>query len=126
MTFTVTMEEIFLLLLGIFVLGIGCYLLVVLKNANHLIVDATKTLTENQEKINNLLTHLEALSGNAADVSGELKRQFDDNKVIVRSIFQTGADSILLINDATSRVRTVVSNFNEILKLVNRLFKKIT
>ncbi|GAB6193908.1 hypothetical protein [Desulfocastanea catecholica] len=125
MTFTVTVEGIILLLLQVLGLIVGGYLLVVLKNANQLILNVNKTLTANQEKLDKLLLNLEELSGNTAHVSGELKNQFETNKVIISSIFQTGADSMFLINDATSRIRTLVSNFNEIVRLVNGIIKKV-
>ena len=125
MTFTVTVEGILLLLLQVLGLVVGGYLLVVLKNANQLILNVNKTLTANQEKIDKLLLNLEELSGNTAHVSGELKNQFETNKVIISSIFQTGADSMFLISDTTSRIRTLVSNFNEIIRLVNRFIKKV-
>jgi hypothetical protein len=124
MTFTVTIEGIFLLLLGLVGLAVGSYLLVVLKNVNHLILDFNKTLTKNEEKIDKLLIHLEELSENSAYFSGELKKQFDNNKLIVGSIFQTGAESMFLLKDATGKIRSLVANFNEIIKLVNRFFKK--
>jgi uncharacterized protein YoxC len=124
MTLTVTTEGIVLMLLALLGLAIGIYLLVVLKNANQLITEVNKTLTGNQQKIENLLLHLEELSGNAALLSEELKKQLENNKVIVSSIFQTGADSMLLISDATSRIRTLVANFNQIISLVNRFIKK--
>jgi hypothetical protein len=124
MTFTVTIEGILLLLLGIVGLAVGCYLLVVLKNVNHLILDFNKTLIKNEDKIDKLLIHLEELSGNSAYFSGELKKQFDNNKMIVGSIFQTGAESMFLLKDASGKFRSLVANFNEIIKLVNRFFKK--
>ena len=124
MTFTVTIEGIFLLLLGLVGLAVGSYLLVVLKNVNHLILDFNKTFAKNEEKIDKLLLHLEELSGNSAYFSGELKKQFDNNKLIVGSIFQSGAESMFLLKDATGKIRTLVSNFNEIIKLANRFFKK--
>jgi uncharacterized protein YoxC len=124
MTLTVTTEGIVLMLLALLGLAIGIYLLVVLKNANQLITEVNKTLTGNQQKIENLLLHLEELSGNAALLSEELKKQLESNKVIVSSIFQTGADSMLLLSDATSRIRTLVANFNQIISLVNRFIKK--
>jgi uncharacterized protein YoxC len=124
MTLTVTTEGIVLMLLALLGLAIGIYLLVVLKNANQLITEVNKTLTGNQQKIENLLLHLEELSGNAALLSEELKKQLESNKVIVSSIFQTGADSMLLLSDATSRIRTLVANFNQIISLVNHFIKK--
>jgi uncharacterized protein YoxC len=125
MTLTVTLEGIVLLLVAIVVTAVGIYLLVVLKNTNQLIGNVNKTLTENQEKIDKLLTHFEELSGNAAHFSGALRKQFEKNEVIVSSIFQTGADSMLLLNDATHRIRTLVSNVNEIIKVANRFLKKM-
>ncbi len=125
MTFTVTIEGLFLLLLEILGLVVGGYLLVVLKNANRLIVEINKTLTKNQEKIDNLLDHVEELTGTSAHLSGELKKQFDNNKVLVNSIFQTGADSMLLMNDATSRIRSIISNINQTIRSVNRVIKKV-
>ncbi|MBM9604925.1 hypothetical protein [Desulfopila inferna] len=124
MTLTVTVEGIMLLLLGIIGLAVGIYLLVVLKNANNLILNVNKTLAENQEKIDQLLAHLEEISGNTALFSGQLKRQFEKNELVVSSIFQTGADSLLLVNDATSRIRTLVGNVNEIIKVLSRFLKK--
>jgi len=97
----------------------------VLKNANQLILNANKTLEGNQANIDQLLAHLEQLSGNTAHFSSELKRQFEKNEVIVSSMLKTGADSMLLINDATSRIRTLVANFNDIVKLVNTLMRKV-
>ena len=124
MTLTVTVEGIMLLLLGIIGLAVGIYLLVVLKNANNLILNVNKTLAENQEKIDQLLAHLEEISGNTALFSGQLKKQFEKNELVVSSIFQTGADSLLLVNDATSRIRTLVGNVNEIIKVLSRFLKK--
>ena len=125
MTFTVTIEGLFLLLIEILGLVVGSYLLVVLKNANQLIVEVNKTFTKNQEKIDKLLLNIEELSGDTAHLSGELRKQFDNNKEILRTIFQSGADSMLLMNDATGRIRSVVANVNEIVKVVNRFIKKV-
>ena len=124
MTLTVTIEGIVLMLLALLGLAIGIYLLVVLKNANQLITEVNKTLTVNQQKIENLLLHLEELSENAALLSEGLKKQIENNKVLVSSIFQTGVDSMLLLSDTTSRIKTLVSNFNQIIDLVNRFIKK--
>jgi uncharacterized protein YoxC len=124
MTFTVTIEGIVLMLLALLGLAIGIYLLVILKNANKLITEVNKTLTVNQQKIENLLLHLEELSENAALLSEGLKKQIENNKVLVSSIFQTGADSMLLLSDTTSRIKTLVSNFNQIIGLVNRFIRK--
>jgi uncharacterized protein YoxC len=124
MTLTVTTEGIVLMLLALLGLAIGIYLLVVLKNANQLITEVNKTLTGNQQKIENLLLHLELLTGNAALLSEEMKKQLESNKVIVSSSFQTGADSMLLLSDATSRIRTLIANFNQIINMVNRFIKK--
>jgi uncharacterized protein YoxC len=124
MTLTVTIEGIVLMLLALLGLAIGIYLLVVLKNANQLITEVNKTLTVNQQKIENLLLHLEELSENAALLSEGLKKQIENNKVLVSSIFQTGVDSMLLLSDTTSRIKTLVSNFNQIIGLVNRFIKK--
>jgi uncharacterized protein YoxC len=124
MTLTVTTEGIVLMLLALLGLAIGIYLLVVLKNANQLITEVNKTLTVNQQKIENLLLHLEELSENAALLSEGLKKQIENNKVLVSSIFQTGVDSMLLLSDTTSRIKTLVSNFNQIIGLVNRFIKK--
>lgn len=124
MTLTVTIEGIMLLLLGLIGLAVGIYLLVVLKNANNLILNVNKTLAENQVKIDQLLAHLEEVSGNTAHFSGQLKKQFEKNELVVSSIFQTGADSLLLVNDATSRIRTLVGNVNEIIKVLGRFLKK--
>lgn len=124
MTLTVTTEGIVLMLLALIGLAIGIYLLIVLKNANQLITEVNKTLTGNQQKIENLLLHLELLTGNAALLSEEMKKQIESNKVIVSSIFQTGADSMLLLSDATSRIRNLVANFNQIMSTINRFIKK--
>lgn len=112
------------MLLALIGLAIGIYLLIVLKNANQLITEVNKTLTGNQQKIENLLLHLELLTGNAALLSEEMKKQIESNKVIVSSIFQTGADSMLLLSDATSRIRNLVANFNQIMSTINRFIKK--
>ena len=125
MTFNITIEQLFLLVVEIIGLVVGCYLLVVLKNANQLIVEVNKTLTKNQEKFDKVLLHIEELSGNTAHLSGELKNQFDNNKVLLSSIFQTGTDSMLLMNDATSRIGSVIANLNDIIKVVNRVIKKV-
>ncbi|MGB3224376.1 MAG: hypothetical protein WBB23_16365 [Desulforhopalus sp.] len=124
MTLTVTTEGIVLMLLALLGLAIGIYLLVILKKANQFLTEVNKTLAGNQQKIENLLLNLEVLSGNAALLSEELKKQIESNKVIVSSIFQTGADSMLLLSDATSRIRTLVANFNQIISTVNRFIKK--
>lgn len=124
MTLTVTTEGIVLMLLALIGLAIGIYLLIVLKNANQLITEVNKTLTGNQQKIENLLLNLELLTGNAALLSEEMKKQLESNKVIVSSIFQTGADSMLLLSDATSRIRNLVANFNQIMSTINRFIKK--
>jgi predicted PurR-regulated permease PerM len=124
MTLTVTIEGIVLLLLGVIGLVVGIYLLVVLKNANNLVNSVSETLAENQEKIDRLITHLEEVSGNTAHFSGQLKRQFEKNELVVSSIFQTGADSLLLVNDAAGRIRTLVGNVNEIIKILSRFLKK--
>lgn len=124
MTLTVTPEGIVLILLALLGLAIGIYLLVVLKNANQLITEVNKTLIGNQQKIENLLLHLELLTANAAQLSEEMKKQLESNKMVVSSIFQTGADSMLLLSDATSRIRTLVANFNQIISTVNRFIKK--
>lgn len=124
MTLTVTIEGIVLLLLGVIGLVVGISLLVVLKNANNLVNSVSETLAENQEKIDRLITHLEEVSGNTAHFSGQLKRQFEKNELVVSSIFQTGADSLLLVNDAAGRIRTLVGNVNEIIKILNRFLKK--
>ena len=125
MTFTVTIEGLVVLLLEILGLVVGCYLMVVLKNANRLIKDVNKTLTKNQEKIDGLLHHVEELTGTSAHLSGELRKHFDGNKALVNSIFQTGANSMLLMNDATSRIESIISNINQIVRNVNRFIKKI-
>lgn len=125
MTFTLTLEGILLMVLGVLGLAIGIYLLVVLKNANTLIQNANKTLADNQKNIDQLLGHLEELSGNTAHFSGELKRQFEKNELLVSSMLKTGADSMLLINDVTGKVRSLVANFNDIVALANSLIKKI-
>ena len=124
MTFTMTVEGIFLLLLAALGLAVGSYLLVLLKNANRLILDVNKTLTKNEEKIDHLLIHLEELGGNTVYFSGELKKQFDSNKMLVGSIFQSGMDSILLLKDTSGRIRTLISNFSQILNVANRFFAK--
>ncbi len=124
MTFTLTLEGIFLIVLGLLGLAIGIYLLVVLKNANRLIQNANKALEDNKTNIDHLLNHLEELSGNTAHFSGEVKKQFEKNEVLVSSMLKTGADSMLLVNDATSRIRTLVANFNDIVTLANNLIKK--
>ncbi len=124
MTFTVTVQGVFLLLLALLGLAVGSYLLVLLKNANHLILDVNKSLSRNEAKIDQLLVHLEELGGNTVYFSGELKKQFDDNKVLVGSIFRSGVDSVLLMKDASVRIRTLIANFNEIIGVVNRYFKK--
>jgi predicted PurR-regulated permease PerM len=124
MTLTVTIEGIVLLLLGVIGLVVGISLLVVLKNANNLVNSVSETLAENQEKIDRLITHLEEVSGNTAHFSGQLKRQFEKNELVVSSIFQTGADSLLLVNDAAGRIRTLVGNVNEIIKILSRFLKK--
>ena len=124
MTLTVTIEGIVLLLLGVIGLVVGIYLLVVLKNANNLVNSVSETLAENQEKIDRLITHLEEMSGNTAHFSGQLKRQFEKNELVVSSIFQTGADSLLLVNDAAGRIRTLVANVNEIINILNRFLRK--
>ena len=113
-----------LLLLGLIGLAVGIYLLVVLRNTNNLILSVNETLAENQEKIDRLIGHLEEVSGNTAHFSGQLKKQLDKNELVVSSIFQTGADSLLLVNDAASRIRTLVGNINEIIKVLNRFLKK--
>lgn len=125
MTFTLTLEGILMVVLGVLGLAVGIYLLMVLKNANQLIQNANKTLEDNQKNIDQLLNHLEELSGNTAHFSGELKKQFEKNELIVSSMLKTGADSLLLINDATGRIRTLVASFNDIVKLANNLIKKI-
>lgn len=125
MTFTLTLEDIFLVILGVLGLVIGIYLLVVLKNANTLIQNANKTLEGNQKNIDQLLGHLEELSGNTAHFSGELKKQFEKNELLVSSMLKTGTDSMLLINDATGKIHSLVANFNDIVTLVNNLMKKI-
>ncbi|HKJ64057.1 MAG TPA: hypothetical protein VJ969_01550 [Desulfopila sp.] len=124
MTFTLTLEGIFLIVLGLLGLAIGIYLLVVLKNANRLIQNANKALEDNKTNIDHVLDHLEELSGNTAHFSGEVKKQFEKNEVLVSSMLKTGADSMLLVNDATSRIRTLVANFNDIVTLANNLIKK--
>ncbi len=113
------------MLIEILGLVVGSYLLVVLKNANQLIVEVNKTFTKNQDKIDKLLLYIEELSGDTAHLSGELRKQFDNNKVIIRTIFQTGADSMLLMNDATGRIRSVIANINEIVKVVNRFVNRV-
>ncbi len=124
MTFTVTIQGIFLLLLAVLGLAVGSYLLLLLKNANRLILEVNKSLSRNDANIDKLLIHLEELSGNTVYFSGELKKQFDSNKMLVGTIFQSGVDSVLLMKDASDRIRTLIANFNEILSVVNRFFKK--
>ena len=125
MTFTVTIEGVILVLLGIIAVAVGIYLLVVLKNANLFYLNINKTLTENQTKIDQILAHLEELSGNTALVSGQLTKQFQKNELIVSSLLQNGADSMLMINDATSKIRTLIATANDIVKLAHRFLKKL-
>ena len=124
MTFTVTIEGVILVVLGILALVVGIYLLVVLRNVNHLVLNVNKTLSENLIKIEQLLVHLEKLSGNTAHISGKLTKQFQKNEIVVSSLLQNGADSILMISDATDKIRTLIANANDIIKLAHRFLKK--
>jgi len=123
MTFTITLVEIVYLLLFILGLAVGIYLLIVLKNANQLIGNANRAITENRKNIDGLLAHLEELSGNAAVFSCELKTQFERNERMVNAIIRTGADSMMAISDTTDRIRTLAASFTEIIEAVKRLFK---
>lgn len=123
MAFTITLAEIGYILLFILAAVLGIYLLVVLKNANQLIVNANKTITENRKNIDELLAHLEELSCNAAAFSCELKKQFERNERMVNAIIRTSADSMVAISDTTDRIRTLTTSFTEIIEAVKRLFK---
>lgn len=123
MAFTITLAEIGYILLFILAAALGIYLLIVLKNANQLISNANKTLTENRKNIDELLAHLEKLSSNAAVFSCELKDQFERNERMVSSIIRTGADSMVAISDTTERIRTLTASFTEIIEALKRLFK---
>ena len=112
------------MLLAVLGLAIGSYLLIVLKNANRLIVDVNETLTKNDEKIDRLLTHLEELGDNTVYFSAELKKQFENNKMLVGSVFRSGVDSVLLLKDTPGRIKKLISNLNEVINLVTRFFKK--
>lgn len=125
MTFTVTLEGILLVVLGILALIVGIYLLIVLKNANKLLQNANRALEDNQTNIDRMLDHLEEISGNTAHFSGELKKQFEKNELLVSSMIKTGADSMLMINDATGRIRAIIDNFSDIANVVSSVFKKM-
>jgi predicted PurR-regulated permease PerM len=123
MTITFTLDQIMLLL---FLLGaaVGIYLLIVLKNANRLINNADKTISQNEENIAKLLLHLEELSKNTAGFSRELKEQFVKYETAAGSIIRNGADSMLMISQTTDSIRSLTTNFNEMIKIIVHLFKK--
>jgi len=124
MTITFTLEQIMLLLLFLLGAAVGIYLLIVLKNANRLIVNADKTISQNQENIAKLLLHLEELSKNTAGFSRELKEQFVKYETAAGSIIRSGADSMLMISQTTDSIRSLTTNFNEMIKIIVHLFKK--
>lgn len=123
MTFTITLQEILVLLLTLGGLGVMIYLLILLKNTNQFITTASRTLESNEKRIEDSLKHLEELSGNSALFSRELKKQYENNEPLVRTIMQNGADSMLLVSDTTNRIRTLIASLNEIVCLVGRLAK---
>jgi uncharacterized membrane-anchored protein YhcB (DUF1043 family) len=124
MTFTVDGYVLLWLALGLLALAIGIYLLVVLKNANRLITNINKTVVNNQEQLDQLLHHLGKVSGNTAQLSDSLMKQYRDNELLVNTMIRTGAESAVLINDTTSKVKSLVQSFNDIVYSVNRLIKK--
>jgi uncharacterized protein YoxC len=123
MTFTITLQEIVLTLLFMLGTAIGIYLIVVLKNANQLIINTNKTLIDNRRNIDRLLMHLEEFSNNTTFLTHELKKQFEKNENIVKSIF-SGADSMLAISDTTDHLRILAASFTEMIEAVKRFFKK--
>jgi uncharacterized protein YoxC len=123
MTFTITLQEIILILLFMLGTAIGIYLIVVLKNANQLIINTNKTLSDNRQNIDRLLMHLEEFSNNTTLLTQELKKQFEKNEKAVKSII-TGADSMLAISDTTDHLRILAASFTEIIEAVKRFFKK--
>ncbi len=124
MTFTVDGYVLLWLALGLLALAIGIYLLVVLKNANRLITNINKTVVDNQEQLDQLLHHLGKVSGNTAQLSDSLMKQYRDNELLVNTMIRTGAESAMLLNDTTSKVKSLVQSFNDIVYSVNRLIRK--
>lgn len=123
MSFTITLQEVLVLVLAVVGIVVAVYLLLFIKNTNRLITNANETLAANQERLGEIITHIEEVSGDSAYLSGELRKQFEENEFIVRSVMQTGADSMGLINDTTSRIRTLISNVNDIVGMVNKIIK---
>jgi uncharacterized protein YoxC len=123
MTFTITLQEIILIFLFMLATVIGIYLIIVLKNANQLIINTNKTLSDNRRNIDRLLMHLEEFSSNTTLLAEELKKQFEKNEKAVKSII-TGADSILAISDTTEHLRILATSFTEMIEAFKRFFKK--
>ena len=123
MTFTITLQGVLLALLVVLGIGVAIYLLILITNANRLISNTNATLEGNQRRLEEILSHLEEVSGNTAYFSNELRRQYEKNERIVGSLMQTGAESMVLLNDTTARIRALIANANDIVGLVHKIVK---
>ena len=116
MTITFTLKEMIVFLLCILGGGVGVYLVIVLRNANKLIVNANKAIIRNEENITKLLYHLEEVSGNTAAFSEVLKKQFVNYETAINSLIRSGAESLLVISDTTDHIRNLTANFNAMIR----------
>lgn len=124
MTFTITLQTIVWLLLVIIAFVVAIYLILFLKNATQLTADANKALQDNEQRLNDILMHLEEVTGSTAHFSKEMKKQYEKNEPVFQSIMQNSAESMVLIGDTTNRVRTLIANLNDIVGLINKLVKR--
>lgn len=103
---TITYNELGIVILFLVLLGIGSYVIIVLKNFNRLVKNANRVFDDNREDLCRIIPNLAAVSDILLSVSRQVAKEVDEVRTAVKTITSNTTDTVVKFNETADRIGT--------------------
>lgn len=119
---SITLNELGIVIVFVFIVVAGGYAIMTLRNINGLINEATVMLQKNKDHFNQIIPNINAVSEDTAKITRELKQSVAEAGEAIRTISHETTDTALTINETADHLAQYAIVIGEIVKTVFNLF----
>ena len=119
---SITLNELGVFIVFALIVAVSGYTVIMLRNINGLIKDASAMLQDNKDNLNRIIPNMAVVSENTARISEEFKHSLGEAGEAIRTISNDTADTVLTINETASTLATYALVLGEIVKMIGGMF----
>ncbi|WP_319394336.1 hypothetical protein [uncultured Desulfobacter sp.] len=119
---SITLNELGAFIVFALIVAVSVYTVIMLRNINGLIKDASSMLQNNKDNLNRIIPNMAVVSENTARISEEFKNSLGEAGEAIRTISHDTADTVLTINETASTLATYALVLGEIVKMIGAMF----